>query len=569
MEMSSCRWAWLSTMAIVAIVVAAASYFNPNIGFANGPGCDSWYFFGIYENYSNSSSIAPNAYQMFRYPALLPWIYLAPHLPTAAFHELKFWTYLLVTAGLFTYASIKLFGERIGSFTAILFSCSTLVVGAFSHDYVTGSGIVWETAAIAATLWGASRANQIPGAFTAGVFHALGIFTHVPVAMFMFAVPLLFFAVSTRPRHVASFIRFNAIGIIGIVAATLALCIYSWSIGKEFQFYLNELRGLMIAARPGFYPRQIPDNWQWFRLDTNVAFFFAAISASIVVLVRAIMARKVNTRIVFPAIAFLPAAIVCFAWEFAGHVVLEENVYAPWMYPLAFLACGAGLALAPRLSDPVMFGLTILTAIALCIVASKSSFGPTITFRFIIAELFVILCTLSIWRFSGALVALSLAALICVTYPTGYGARPWTSTKENDRQLYEQTSAARHFILSNYQGTPVFWVSGSPPVGESLDLLPSITTPRTFLECGNFAASFPFVDRTKDGWNQWFPDLKAKASSGAIKAGQRVLIIASGQDLAKAAKAALSSIDLVGQPAGEVLLGNGMSIAAVDLDGSR
>src|SRR5262249_14724349 len=137
--------------------------------------------------------------------------------------------------------AIKLFGLWIGPFIAILFSCSTLVIGTLSHDYVTGAGMLWGSAAIAATLYAASKDNQIPGAIATGVFYAFSVYSHVPILMFIFAVPLLFFAVNNRPRPMASFVRFNLFGLLGFAATTLALCFYSWSIGNPFNFYRSEL----------------------------------------------------------------------------------------------------------------------------------------------------------------------------------------------------------------------------------------------------------------------------------------------------------------------------------------
>lgn len=562
-ELRSPRTAWMLVMAATVGAAIIAKYFNPNIAFANGPGCDSWYFFGIYENYTNSSAILPEAYQLFRYPAVLPWIYIAPYIPTITFHELKFWTYLIIAAGLFAYSAITLFGRYTGAVISTAFGCSALILGVFSHDYVTGAGLLWETTAIAATLWGAARANQIPGAFLAGCFHALGIHTHAPVAMFMFAAPLLFFAVSTAPRPILSFVKFNLIGVAGIVASTVALSVFSWSIGNPFHFYMGEFKTLFLVAQPGYYARPISDNWRWFAYDTNISFFFAAIGASLVVLIRAALSRDISPRILFPVLAFLPAMVLCFWWEFSGRTVLQEHVYSPWMYPLAFLACGAALAGGVKIARSAGFVLAVFTAIALCAFAS-TQMGTSATIRFSLALVFVIFCALSFWRYGSTSAAVAFIALLCVTYPTGYGSSPWNSTT-NARSLYQQTSAARQFIIENDKNAPVFWISGALAGSKTLELMASITTPRSFLQCSKYAASFPSATRTDDGWDRYFTDLKAAVAAGSVKANDRVFVIAEGKELATAARKSLTTLGLAGRAVAEQSIGNGISIAAIDI----
>jgi len=132
------RFWFLTTITIVSAVVLMR-YLNDGIGYANGPHCDTWYFFGIYNNYRALQQ--NSAYQLYRYPALLPWIYVAPHLSTIQFHELKFWTYFVASTGLFTYASVTVAGKRAGTFAAVLFACSSLFLGALSTDFVTGAVI--------------------------------------------------------------------------------------------------------------------------------------------------------------------------------------------------------------------------------------------------------------------------------------------------------------------------------------------------------------------------------------------------------------------------------------------
>jgi hypothetical protein len=68
----------LITNVIVIASVIVITHLNQNVGYSNGGGCDPWYFFGLYQGYFNLRSIVGEAYQLNRYPALLPWIFLGP-----------------------------------------------------------------------------------------------------------------------------------------------------------------------------------------------------------------------------------------------------------------------------------------------------------------------------------------------------------------------------------------------------------------------------------------------------------------------------------------------------------
>ena len=120
------RNAWALSAAISILSVFIATSLNQNIAYANDALCDPWYFFGINQDYFHLRSILGDEYQFDRYPAILPWIFLGPHLSAAALTETKFWTYFLIVSGCFSYAAVKLLGNRIGPLVAILFLCSTL-----------------------------------------------------------------------------------------------------------------------------------------------------------------------------------------------------------------------------------------------------------------------------------------------------------------------------------------------------------------------------------------------------------------------------------------------------------
>lgn len=552
-------------MAAIVVAVAVAKSLNPSIGFANGSDCDPWYFTGIYEDYFGLYRLFPGHYQFFRYPALLPWIYVAPHLSSIAFHDLKFWTYLLLTSGCFASASIALLGNRVGALIAILFSCSTLVLGTLSSDFVTGAGLMWECAIIAATVYGASRDKQLPWAIATGVLYACCVFTHLPTVMFAFPLPLLFFAESKRPRPILSFIRFNAWGLAGFIAATALMALYSVAIGNPPAFFWAELIAATHSLDADFYQRPITNTWDWFKSDTNIPVLLAAVAVSIVGLARVAIWRGDQWWLWPAPVAFLLVAAPCFTWELTGHFVLQQNVFAPWMLPTAFLAIGAGLAMAPPMRSIAALPICVIAAAALSVMAIRANPGIPFEARFAVAALVVLLCAAAFWRHSGALIAVASLVLICVTYPTGYGLTPWFIYRVPAWPAYESTHAAHAFVETYAQGErPTFWISGD--VGAAaIHAIAAVSTPRSFLQCSDFAASFPAVARKMSGWDHWLPDLKTESASGYIKPGKRLFVIAKGSDLMRAAAEPLASVGLVGKLVAERVIDEDVSIAAFDL----
>ena len=129
---------------------AIARLLNRDIGYANGFGCDSWYFFGLQFNYHDIYRWQ-RPYQVFRFPALIPWIFLGNRLDYETLNALKFFSYLTLTgAGVFWF-SVRLFEARVAVMITVLFCCSTAFLGVLSHDYVTAAGVTWISLFIGAT----------------------------------------------------------------------------------------------------------------------------------------------------------------------------------------------------------------------------------------------------------------------------------------------------------------------------------------------------------------------------------------------------------------------------------
>jgi hypothetical protein len=109
--------------------------------------------------------------------------------------------------------------------------------------------------------------------------------------MFVYPVPLLFFATSNYPNSILSFLRFNLCGLAGFALATALLCLYSIALGAPPVFFWSEFITATHSFDPSFYPRPT-DNWAWFQHDTNLPLFLIAATASVLAMARIAIWRR-------------------------------------------------------------------------------------------------------------------------------------------------------------------------------------------------------------------------------------------------------------------------------------
>jgi hypothetical protein len=190
------RNSWIVINATAISSLFLIKYLNQNVGYANAQNCDPWYFFGVYQDYFYLRSVVGDAMQFNRFPAILPWIFLGPRISAVALTEAKLWTYFIISSGCFSYAALSLLGAFGGSLVSILFLASTLLIGALSTDFVTGAGIAWECALIAATI----RASRPVAHRRGGALRLLYLHPHSngPVRVFNPTLPVLAYF---KPSH--------------------------------------------------------------------------------------------------------------------------------------------------------------------------------------------------------------------------------------------------------------------------------------------------------------------------------------------------------------------------------
>jgi len=514
MQIAKSEWdrnSWLATNVILIVSALLIKQLNGNVGYANADGCDSWYFFGLYQSYFHLRSVLADFYQFNRYPAILPWILVGSELSVTTLREAKFWTYFLISSGCFSYAAITLSGPRIGALVSILLLGSTLFLGALSTDFVTGAGLAWQCAVIAATIRAAKSERPAPWLFLAGTLYACCIYTHIPMAMFIFATPLYLLLRVPRPA-VADLGKSLALMAAGFFVATLVFGLASLALGGYFLFFKLELMTAFQYLATKTYEQPIPEMNKWFAYDTNIPIFLLAGAASLLTLVRLGYARALAAfpALSIPALAYLAVAVLCFGFEFGGRMVLQENVFAPWMLPPAFLAIGSALSLSGSPNSALSNVLCLAAAFVLVWAAYRMDPRLDLWWRYALAAGAVLCLVLPLRGWSSATVTACVLGLLAITYPRGYGYSPWFKASWDQRAFYEVLGRAHRFVTVHFgeprptpsgDTRPAFWVSGDIIDDLGDPLFASIATPRSFLECGEFAASYPSPRVRREKWD--------------------------------------------------------------------
>lgn len=556
-------------MAVLTIVISVflLRLLNSAVGYANSGNCDSWYFFGLYQDYNKIRDWYPQAYQLFRYPALVPWIYLAGHMSVIWFHDLKFWTYLLIATGSFSFSAIRLLGPIRGWVTSILFSCSTLVLGALSTDYVTGAGLAWQCLVIAATTHGAQSSRWRRWALLVGAFYACCVYTHIPMVMFVFSLPLLFFATYEGEKAIRQFIIFNVWGILGFLAASVALGLYSLSIGNEFLFFRNELVATLNFFNPQTYQRPYSDYVVWFSRDGNIPVIFFGLILSLVSLGGRLTGwlSFVDSRRAVIMTIYAPVAVVCLLWELTGHVILQQNVYAPWIYPTLFMVVGA--ALPPLSTRNVAMRILLCVAVVGVLIWAATRVDPAYPFvwRYAMCGIFVVAMFTWKFRFAGAASIGAAALLVAMSYPGWMAGGAWSQDHRFERLLYKITQQAHQFVSAHSNDKPpLFWISAEGMTAAD-PRYASMMIPRSFMECWHLPGSFPSASVEKTGVNPSYMDLSTARNTGYFQPRRMLFVIGGGEDLSDVAKSRLAALGISASAIADQSLAPDMSIAAFEI----
>jgi hypothetical protein len=538
----------------------AARLLNRNIGYGNGFNCDSWYFFGLQFNFRAFYDL--HAYQALRFPALVPWIFLGNVLPYHLLNLLKFLVYFGVTCSAFIWFNSRLFGPRVALLTTILYCCSTSFLGVLSTDYLTGAGVMWISLLIGATVEAGGSRHVFAWSVVAGVLEGMTFFTHIPTSMFVFAIPLFLFARGgsgdsrSHVRRGAVYLSGAAVGF-GLV--NLVLGAYNRSLGGSFVFFGSQISIALAMVRSTV---NSVDNrvagFGWLTQEAVVFTMALAVIGSIVLLLsrgRQAVAGLPGDPARIAAVVYLATAGVLFAWEFSGRIILQTNVYAPWIHPILFAAFGGMLStvgVIRSLSVKRLAGVSLLVAGTMLAAAAYDHSTTDDRYLLIGKTVCGLAFLLALLRLResrwGALSLISLVGVMVFSYPTGYGAFPWAANGYSGRDLTNETMSAVKILKSLHLGeVPAFWLGLSQP-----EPLP---VPRSYLNCSVVAGSFPSTGVGTAGLEPLFLPL----TRDFIGRTRTLAVVARGKDLYTVAKPALSGLGFDSYLIGEWPIGAGSS----------
>src|SRR5262249_19693382 len=149
-----------------------------------------------------------------------------------------------------------------------------------------------------------------------------------------------------------------------------------------------------------FYAKPQATAALWFADDSNVPLDLAGFGFAIVGIgLLAARGRSLaNLRAAMPLVAFLLTAGLCFAWGLSDRMVLQENVFAPWLYPTTFLAIGTALGIARPLRSALEAGIALgLVMVAAIWAATRHEAAHNGTL-FALAGLATLALAVSRWR---------------------------------------------------------------------------------------------------------------------------------------------------------------------------
>jgi hypothetical protein len=546
---------------------------NETIGYANGFNCDSWYFLGLQLDFARFYDAG--AYQSLRFPAILPWSYLGEVLPYEALNAMKFLTYATLTSIGFMWFSMRLYGVRVAVLTTVLFCCSTAFLGVLSHDYLTAAGLAWISLLIGATVEAGRSSFVLPWSILAGALYGMCFYTHLPTGLFVFAVPLLFFAVSPDFPH-STRTRF-AIHLAGCAAGFVAIStvfgLYNLSLGGSFIFIGPQIELALTTPRSA-------GGFDWLRTEGIVPIIVTALAGSAILVIQERKRLAGNARAI-AAITCLVTSILVLSWELSGRILLQTNVYSPWVYPVVFAGLGAMLSRVSSIQtmSKVAFvgavGAIIITLFAAAATTRDESTDEMLLLGKIAAgATFLIIFAAIAKRRYGSVVLLPLTCLVVFSFPTNagggslpimYGSAPWYTESYLTKEMTLQAAKAMHRYRSlKIEGIPAFWIGASQPE--------VIAVPRSYLQCLNFAGSFPDESVGNEGLEPWFGPFKADTIRGTQpprphhlrawpRSGRRVpptlIVVARGTRLGQQAARSLRNMGVASTIVGEWPIGSG------------
>lgn len=557
------RAAIMTVIACIAFAITARS-FNANIGYANGFNCDSWYFLGIQLDFDDFYRLG--AYQTLRFPAIVPWIYLGRVVEYEALNFIKFISYFTLTCSAFMWFTFRLFGIRIAILTTVLFCCSTSFLGVLSHDYLTAAGLTWISLFVASTVEASRSRHLLFWSVITGILFGMCLYTHLPTGLFIFAVPLLFAAVfPAGSRLERRGLIFLAGGLVGFVTITVVLGLYNMSLGGSF-YYIGpqlDLALSLLNVRTNTTTGRIA-GLSWLGTEGIVPVLIVMIAGSTVLLAQE-RGRVVGNPVGAAGLVCLITSMFVFGWELSGRVLLQHNVYGAWIYPVLFAGLAAMLS---RISGVRAISRTLFVRLVTLILVL--SMGAALTTRSVGSDqLLLVVKILSGVGFllafvlfaksaRSVLILVPLTALVLLSFPTSYGSIPWYSEVGMPKEMTVQAAnAVRRYRSLNVRELPVFWVGARIPE--------VIAVPRSFMNCGIFAGSFPKTGKGDQGWEVFFPPLTADL----IGSAKTLVVVASGDNLGATATTALKELGFDSQVLGEWPIGPGQlntSMAVLRLD---
>jgi hypothetical protein len=171
------------------------------------------------------------------------------------------------------------------------------------------------------------------------------------------------------------------------------------------------------------------------------------------------------------------------------------------------LALGAAMKHASKIdTSKRLFWFCLLVATAACLLAASGAkltiadYPYILGTKIILAIGIVVLVALVRTSALGLMVAAFAMGFMSLTHPTTYGGDPWMPYASLSKRMnFLAAESVRAYQSLGLKSLPQFWID--------LRNAETLSVPRSYLMCGEFAGSFPNLTKRNEGYDIYFPAL--------------------------------------------------------------
>ncbi|NJM68427.1 MAG: hypothetical protein HC851_23570 [Acaryochloris sp. RU_4_1] len=305
---------------------------------------DPWIYLGHFLRLEQHLNVFTGTYYITRLSWIIPG-YLVYKLfpPLIANYVLHLGFYY--TAVISLYLILKLtVNRRAALLAAILMGCYSYFLVAIGWDYVDGAGITYFLVTVLMLTCAGMVAHNKVWLYLSGFFYAALIYSNTGWGVFTPSLAVYYFSINHIHRK-NSVLTSLVFPVIGFLCITLLLCTVSYTINRQFLFFLPSLTFSIETINQ---PNPWKADWKtWFPYATWLILPCLTFLVSIITLLSNWLATRFTKLTIsnpltgYLQLFFILNFLTMIILEIRGTVVLQLTFYASYLIPPMFLAIGS------------------------------------------------------------------------------------------------------------------------------------------------------------------------------------------------------------------------------------